>query len=181
MTEFRIILIVLLIAVPVLWFFWREGRATRPELLWPRLAGPLNLEFSASPPSLSGSWLGRQIVVRADGGTVVATARYRPNAGTRIEIGDREEVERAAGMVVPDRVEFPEDSAFSRRLLVRASPEERGRMAADPNVRRRLMALAGVHVLASSGRADVSLTGGAKESQLREMLDIAVAVADAAE
>ena len=51
---------------------------------------------------------------------------------------------------------------------------------ADPAVRRRIQALEDVHVFGSGDRVDVSLAA-AGEKELRDMLDIAVAVADAAE
>ena len=180
MEPLRVLIILLLVATPVLWYLWREARGKKPEVLWPRLAGPLELQYSSTPPSLRGSWRGREAAVLSESGRVVASVRFSAAAMVRIEIGEREQIERSSGMVVPDRVEFPEDPEFSGRLLVRATPEESGRLAADPAIRRRLAALEGVYLLASGGRVDVSVPA-AKESELREILDIAAAVADSVE
>lgn len=170
-----------LIALPLAWWFWRESRDRDPSVVWPRLAPGLGLAYSGPPPALQGDWNGRPVGLLMEAGRVVASARHAPSARVRLEIGARAELERAAGMVVPDRVEFPEDREFSAAYLVRAAPEEFGRLVIDGAVRRRLMGLEGVHLLASGGRVDVSLPELRCEEQLRDLFDLAVAVADAAE
>ncbi len=170
-----------LVALPLAWWFWRESRERDPAVLWPRLAPGLGLAYSGPPPALNGDWNGRPASLLIEGGRVVASARHAPAHRVRLEVGDRSSVEREAGMVVPDRVEFPEDREFSAAFLVRAAPEDFGRLVFDPAVRARLLTLQGVHLLASGGRVDVSLAEVRREDQLRDLLDLAVAVADAAE
>ncbi|MBI4349114.1 MAG: hypothetical protein HY553_19915 [Elusimicrobia bacterium] len=170
-----------LVVLPLAWWFWRESRDRDPENLWPRLAPGLGFKYAGPPPVLQGEWNGRPASVIVEGGRTVASARYNPASRVRLEIGARAELERAAGMVVPDRVEFPEDRAFSGVFLVRSAPEEFARLVVDATVRPRLAAHPGLHLLATGGRVDVSLPEARREDELRDLLDLAVAVADAAE
>lgn len=181
MDAVRWLLALLLIVAPVAWYLWREARDKKPEVLWKELGPELGLAFSAEPPMLRGAWNGREVSLVFENGRPVASSRYSSGARVRLEVGDRGEVEKASGLVVPDRVEFPEDSAFSRQMLVRATPEEFGRLVVDPTMRARLLRLSGAHLLASGGRVDVSVPEATREEEFRELFDVAVAVAEAAE
>lgn len=177
----RWLIAIVLVALPILWWFWRESRDLDPSVLWAGLAGNLGLAYAKDPHTLKGAWKGREVSLIIENGRPVASARYSSGSRVRLEIGRREQLEREAGMVVPDRVEFVEDRAFSEAMLVRASSEDFGRLLVDPSLRRRLLSLDGAHLLASGGRVDLSVAQLRREEQFREVFDIAVSVADAAE
>lgn len=170
-----------LIVAPIAWYLWREARDKNPSVLWKEVGPGLGLAFTPEPPMLRGAWNGREVTLVVEGGRPVASARYTSAARVRLEVGDRARVEQASGLVVPDRVEFPEDGRFSERFLVRATPDTFGRLAVDPTLRARLLRLNEVHLLASSGRVDVKVPEARKEEEFRELFDLAVAVAEAAE
>lgn len=103
--------------------------------------------------------------------------------GLRLEIGLREAVEKAVGIVVPDRAEFdkPPAYAFNHRFLVRCKPWEAAQRALDQVLRQRLLGLGEFHILAECGGFRVSLPLSAGARQLGEALDIASSILDALE
>lgn len=171
----------LLIVAPLAWYLWREARDKNPSVLWKEVGPGLGLAFTPEPPMLKGSWNGREVTLVVEDGRPVASARYTSGNRVRLEVGDRAGVERSSGLVVPDRVEFPEDGSFSERFLVRATPDTFGRFAVDPTLRARLLRLQDVHLLASAGRVDVKVPELRQAESFRELFDVAVAVAEAAE
>jgi hypothetical protein len=93
-----------------------------------------------------------------------------------LEIGPRDEVEKAAGIVVPDRVSFA-DPKFECNYLVRATPSEIGQEI-DVALRQKLLALDRVSILATTKGIQISLPTPTEPSQLRDVMDVAVSVAD---
>ncbi|MBI5199968.1 MAG: hypothetical protein HY925_00140 [Elusimicrobia bacterium] len=181
MDPLRLIVAFALAVLPVVWWLWKDARDRDPSVLWPLLAPGLKFSFSGPPPELKGDWNGRPAALTMEGGRTVASVRHSPGKRVRLELGARADVERDAGMVVPDRVEFPEDRAFSETFLVRATPEDFGRLVVDASFRARLAALPGVRILASGGRVDVSVPDPRTEDQFRALLDVAAAIAEAAD
>lgn len=181
MDALRWVIALVLVLAPVAWYVWSEARDRKPSYLWPQMAPALGLTFSPEPATLKGSWNGREVSLIVENEHPVATARYASGTRVRLEIGARAQIEEASGMVVPDRVEFPEDGEFTERYLVRATPDGFGRMSVDPTMRQRLLRLGGVHLLASAGRVDVTIPEATKEAQFRDLFDLAAGVAEAAE
>lgn len=166
------------IGLPVGFWAWRESRLKNPAARWPELAPQLDMQFLPNPSRLEGQYKGRafRVLAEADGSTTVLTG-LRGRTGLRVEIGPRAEVEKASGMIVPDRIETG-DSAFEKRWLVRGQPRELGEAAADPSLRQRLMSLPDIHVLALPDRVTLRVPYPSDASEIRNYLDIAVSVAD---
>lgn len=174
--KFLIILIIVLIPLGV--YLWRESRYRNPAARWPQLARDLGFGFTPSPPRLAGQWKGRRILATAGQGESLVTTPLRCRTNIRVEVGPRAEVEQAAGMVVHDRVELG-DSGFESRYLVRATPQELGGAAVDPAMRQRLMQMPDLRVLADPQELRVRAPLAVEAGELREFMDVAVAMADA--
>jgi hypothetical protein len=169
------------IAIPVGVYFWRESRYQNPAVRWKQLAPILELEYEPSPPRLSGSWKARELVVCAqqDGTAILSLPLSCPQA-IRLELGPRADVERDAGMIVPDRVRFgPADAAFERRFMVRATPLELGETATDAAMRQRLLGMKDVRILAVSNRLDMVFPLPTEARELRDWMDVAASIAEA--
>ncbi|HVE13307.1 MAG TPA: hypothetical protein VNI01_07935 [Elusimicrobiota bacterium] len=170
------------IAVPIAVYFWRESRYQNPAVRWKQLAPVLELSYEADPPRVSGSWKGRELVVAAqEDGTAVLSLPLRAGRAVRVEIGPRADVEKDAGIIVPDRVRFPglADAAFENRFMVRATPVELGETATDAAFRQRLMAMPDVRILAGGDRLDMVFPLPTEARTLRDWMDIAASLADA--
>ncbi len=164
------------------YFVW-ESLKSNPAKRWPKMAKTLGLAFEDSPPRLSGAWGARTVRVQAHGNRAVASFSVRPGALTRLEIGPREKVEKAAGMVVPDRVAFDgtADRAFSERFVVRAQPQSAGVKALDNTVRQRLTEAGDIHILAQGPSLQILLPAACEARELRAALEIGGALLDALE
>ncbi|MDE2292860.1 MAG: hypothetical protein KGL53_12325 [Elusimicrobia bacterium] len=168
------------IGLPLAWWAWNDSRRKNPAVRWPQLAAQLELQFLPDPPRLEGAWKGRAFRVLAEGERASVVTGLRGKSRLRVEIGPKDAVEKAAGMVVPDRIQVG-DLAFERRYVVRATPPELGEIAADPSMRQRLMRLPDVHVIALQDRVVVRVPYPSEAGQARDYLDIAAAVADSLE
>ena len=173
----EILLILIGVSVPIAFYVWRESRHNNPSSRWPELAKLMEFQFAATPPTLSGQWKNRHMVFTAFAQDVILTTPLQCRTNIRIEIGPRQEVEQAAGMVVPDRVDL-NDSAFEKRYMVRSTPLELGESAIEPAMRQRLQQLPDLRILALHDKIDIKVPGLSEASQVREYCDIASALAD---
>lgn len=168
------------VGVPVAWWLFREARLKNPAARWPELATALGMRFEPEPPRIEGTYKGRNFRVQPDPSGAVAVTGLRGRPGLRFELGPKAAVEKAAGMVVPDRVAAG-DSAFNARYMVRCTPVELGGIAADPALCQRLMKLPDLHVIAVSDRVVVRSPFPTEAAEVRSYLDVASSVADALE
>lgn len=173
----EILLILIGISVPIAFYVWRESRHNNPASRWPELADLVEFQFSPNPPTLTGRWKNRHMTFTASENEVVLSTPLQCRTNIRLEIGPKAEVEQAAGMVVPDRVEF-NDSAFEARYMVRSTPLEIGETAVDPSMRQHLMQLPELRAIALHNKVDIRLPGLTEASQTRAYCDIAAALAD---
>lgn len=173
----EILLILVGIAVPIAFYVYRENRHNNPASRWPELADMIEFQFSPNPPTLTGQWKNRQIVFTAYENEVILASPLACKTNIRVEIGLKEEVEQAAGMVVPDRVDL-NDSAFESRYLVRSTPLDLGEAAVDPSMRQRLMQLPDLHILALHNKIEIRIPQLSEASQARSYSDVAAAIAD---
>ncbi|MBI5622971.1 MAG: hypothetical protein HY924_04245 [Elusimicrobia bacterium] len=155
----------------------------QPSKRWPKLAERLGLKYEGPPPRLTGPWKNRQVTIQLDGERASASFPVRKPEGLRLEIGPREEVEKAAGIVVPDRVDFndPSSLAFNQRYMVRCKPQALAASVLDPVMRQRIMAIEGFHVLAEAGRLTVPVDPGADSDGIQVVLDLAASLLDGLE
>ena len=141
-----VLLAVVLVAIPMGIYYWREHKLSTPGLQWPVLAPILKLDYTPNPPRLYGTRNGRQVTIDVhQRGARVATILARPSR-LRVEVGPKDEVTARAGMVVPDPV-VTGDLAFEERLLARCSDKNAGQQLFDPVLRQRLMAQPQVDIL----------------------------------
>lgn len=175
-----LIALVLGVGVPVGWWIFKESRLKNPAACWPGVATDLGLKFILDPPRMEGLYKGRNFRISMDPAGAAVVTGLRGRAGLRFEIGPKAAVEKAAGMVVPDRVAL-NDSAFEKRYMVRSTPIDLGELAADPSLRQRLLKLPDLHVMAVSDRVVVKTPFPSEASDVRTYLDIASSVADSLE
>jgi len=170
------------ISVPIGAYFWRESRYRNPAFRWRQIAPALEMRFAPNPPRLSGHWKGREALVCAqEDGTAIVSMPFSCPGALRLEIGPRAEVERDAGIIVPDRVRFqgPEGAEFERRYMVRANPLEMGETALDISLRQRILAMNELRLVAASDRIDMAIPLPCEVRELRDALDILSSLADA--
>ena len=173
------ILILVGVSLPIGVYLWRESRRCNPAVRWSELAESIGFTFSAPPPRLTGKWKGRMMTLTAnENGTILSCPLQRKDV--RLEVGEKSRVERESGMIVPDRIDFsgPGASDFSARFMLRSTPPEVGRQALDPALRKRLLEIAQIHVLAEAGTLRIEQTPPTEEAALRDSLDLAEAFAD---
>lgn len=176
----ELLIILIGISIPIAVYFWRESRHNNPAARWPQLAEMVEFQYAPAPPRMGGNWKGRQVTVTAvgEGQEAVVSTPLQCRSQIRFEIGPRQEVERAAGMVVPDRVSF-NDRHFEDRYCVRSTPGQLGELAVDPAMRQRLLQLPDLRVLGLSNKLDVRVPNPTEASDLRAFCDVAAALADA--
>ncbi|MFH2203717.1 MAG: hypothetical protein ABIJ96_11415 [Elusimicrobiota bacterium] len=173
----EILLILIGISVPIAFYVWRESRHNNPASRWPELAKIIEFQFTANPPAMTGQWKNRQMAFTAHPESMVLTSPLQCRTNIRIEIGPRQEVEQAAGMVVPDRVDFG-DKAFDTRYMVRSTPLEFGQSAVDPAMRQRLLQLPDLRILVLHNKIDIQVPELSEASQVRSYCDVASSLAD---
>ena len=179
----QLLFILVGLSIPIAIYLWRDIRYRNPAIRWRQLAPLLGFDFENNPPRIGGKWKGRQMVVCAQPNepTAVLTVPLNCPHSVRLEIGPRADVERDAGIVVPDRVVFhgTENLAFEKRFLVRSTPLELGQTATDMALRQRLLGMKDVRILAVSNRLDMVFPIPTEVSELRDWLDVAESLADA--
>ncbi|MBI5884258.1 MAG: hypothetical protein HZB91_14275 [Elusimicrobia bacterium] len=175
----NVLVIALLAGAYMAW----QSLQQEPSKRWPKLAERLGLKYEGPPPRMTGPWKSRQVAVQADGERAVVSFAVRRPEGFRLEIGPREAVEKAAGLVVPDRVEFtdPSDLAFNQRFLVRCKPQDIGRAVLDGVLRHNLLGLGDFHILAEGGRFTVRARLDSDSDELRGVFDLASSILDGVE
>ncbi len=173
----EILIIAAAIILPLGVYFWRESRHRNPASRWPQLADQVELSYAADPPRISGAWKGRQMTLSAGPGAALLSVPLKAKAALRVEIGPRAEVEKAAGMVVPDRIQL-NDSNFEQRYMLRSTPPEIGEAAVDPSMRQRILQLPDLRVLAQATRLEMRMPVPTESSELRTYFDIAASLAD---
>jgi hypothetical protein len=180
MEPIQLVLVALGLGLPIGLYLWHDRAHSNPASRWPSLAKMLGFAYSDDPPRIAGVWKERKIdLIAAEGGVVMAAA-MRAGGAFRVEIGPREDVEKAAGMIVPDKVDIP-DTRLSEKFMARATPAAAGE-AVDLNVLRKLLLFPGAWVLVVPGRAEMRLPFPPNEaSQVRDAADILVSLADALE
>ncbi|MFH1723596.1 MAG: hypothetical protein ABII00_03125 [Elusimicrobiota bacterium] len=176
----EILLILVGVAVPVALYFWRESRFRNPASRWPALASAVGMQYAPDPPRMGGEWKGRRVTVSSVEGGALLASPLQCRSAIRVEIGPRAEMERAAGMVVHDRLTLG-DPAFEERYLARATPPEAGEGALDPATRQKLLRMPDVRILAVSNQIQVRMPSPTEADALRGILDVAASVADAVE
>lgn len=174
----EIVIILIGISIPIAVYLWRESRYRNPAARWPQLAGLLEFQYSNNPPALTGEWKGRVMTLTAMQEEAVLATPLACKTPVRVEIGPKAEVEKAAGMVVPDRVSF-HDASFERRYLVRSTPLQLGEMGVDPSMRQRLLSLPDLRVLAVANNLQIRCPLPTEASDVRAYCDVASALADA--
>jgi hypothetical protein len=174
----ELLIILIGVSIPILFYLWRESQHTNPATRWPDLAEMLEFSYEANPPRLQGDWKGRQMTLTSAEQEAVLTTPLSCRQGTRIELGPKADVEREAGMVVHDRIDL-HDPLFEKRYLLRSTPPEVGEAAVDPSMRQRLLGLTpNLSILAGANRLDVRLPIATESDELRTYFDIAASLAD---
>ena len=173
----EMLLILIGISVPLGIYAWRESRHRNPATRWPQLAENVQFAYSPAPPRLGGQWKGRRMTLTAGDSEATLSAQLAAGRTLRVEIGPRAVVEKAAGMVVPDRIELG-DAAFEKRYLVRSTPAEIGQNAVDPSMRQRLLQLPDVRVLATGQELRMGIPCPTEAGELRTYFDIAASLAE---
>jgi len=180
MNPLQIALLLLALALPVALFLWHDRSQTNPASRWPVLAKWLEFAYSDNPPALKGQWKERQVVLQMAGGTARLSVAMKTAGSFRVEIGPKEAVEKASGMIVPDRIAI-HDSALDEKLLVRATPGSAGE-SIDLTLLRKIAQFHGAWVLVVPGGAEMRFeTPPTEATQVREAADILVSLADALE
>ena len=140
-----ILITIVLIAIPVALYYWREYKLSTPRLQWPVLAPLIRLEYASDPPRMRGERNGRKVSVDIDQtGVRVAIVLERPSR-LRVEVGPKDVVAARAGLVVTDPV-APRDGDFEARFLARCSDKSAGLQLFDPVMRQRLLAQSAVDI-----------------------------------
>lgn len=167
------------ISIPVALYIWREKQYHNPASRWPALAKMLEFQYASDPPRLAGEWKGRRVEIQAHGETAYLVMELDNKGPVRVEIGPKAEVERAAGIVVPDRVAFLDrQPAFDDNFIARATPIEIGQDL-DFSLRQKIASLGDVYLLAQGGRLQMRVPIFAEASPVRESMDVCVSLADA--
>jgi hypothetical protein len=164
------------------YFVWQTLQR-EPSKRWPKLAERLGLKYEGPPPRMTGPWKNRSVTIQPDGEKASVVFPVRRPEGLRLEIGPREEVEKAAGIVVPDRIELTDPSAlaFNQRFMVRCKPADPARAALDGVLRQQLLGMGDFRVLAENGRLKVWAGLEADSAELRAILDLASSLLDGIE
>jgi hypothetical protein len=180
MNPIHIALIFLGLALPIALFLWHERSQTNPASRWPSLAKVLQFAYSDNPPTLKGQWKERQVILQMAEGGALMRAAIRTAGAFRVEIGPKEAMEKASGMIVPDRIAIP-DSALDEKLLLRATPGSAGE-SVDLTLLRKIAQFHGAWVIIVPGRAEMRFAFPPTEaSQIREAADVLVSLADVLE
>ncbi|MBI5242888.1 MAG: hypothetical protein HY922_04280 [Elusimicrobia bacterium] len=180
MDPLHIVLIILGLSLPIIIFVWHERAQTNPASRWPVLAKMLDFAYSDNPPRLVGRWKERQVTLQAGESGAVMYSILKEGGSFRVEIGPKEAMEKASGMIVPDKVEIP-NSDLDAKFLVRATPAAAGE-AVDLNVLMELTRFPGGWALVVPGRAELRLPFAPNQaSQVRDAADIIVSLADSLE
>lgn len=174
------IVLVLIVVLPVAFYFWHEHKISTPALQWPFLAKLLNMTYEAAPPRLSGEWAGRRVAFETAPGGVTATAWLQTATRLRVECGPTALVTKRAGIIVPDRVE-PIDKDFREKLLARCSDKAAGPVVFDVTLQQRLAALPAVDFVGSDTRVVWSLPSLRDIDSAEALLGALCAVADGVE
>jgi len=174
----EILLMVLVVGIPVGIYLWRESQGKDPSVIWPGCAADLKLDYVEAPPRVGGEWKGRKVLATAIDGGALITAGLQCSSSIRVEIGLKAEIEREAGVVVPDRVSFG-DNAFESRYMVRSTPPELGETAVDPAMRQKLLQMPNIRMLALRDRLELRTPPILDSAGFRSFLDIAISLAAA--
>lgn len=126
--------------VLVILYFVRLQRATKPSIVWKRLAAACDLNFDAAGPSLEGTHEGRKVAVADLKGSAKIALQLKRRSRLRVEAGPKAVVTKRAGLVVPDPVATG-DFGFDERFLVRCSDKAAGERMMESAMRQRLSAL----------------------------------------
>jgi len=176
----ELLIILVGISIPMAIYFWRESRQKNPAARWPRLAETMRLQYRPNPPRIGGVWKDRKMVLTAVENAGVLVTPLNAKSPVRLEIGPKDAVEKAAGLIVPDRVVL-NDLPFERRFLARATPAELGEAVVDSAMRQKLLHMPDIFILAEGAQVQVRTSLPFEPSELRECLDIAGSVAEAVE
>ena len=172
-----VLLALVLVAIPMGVYYWREYKMSTPRLQWPVLASILKLEYTPDPPRMQGTRNGRKVTVDMyKTGVRVATILARPSR-LRVEIGPKAEVTARAGMVVPDPVATGEH-AFDERFLARCSDKNAGLQLFDPVLRQRLMAQDTVDILGQGAMAQWIVPAVKQPDPAEDLIDILTVIAE---
>lgn len=167
------------ISIPVALYLWRDKQYHNPASRWPQLAKMLEFQYAADPPSLEGEWKGRRLQIQAHGESAYLLAELENKGPVRVEIGPKAEVEKAAGIVVPDRVTFAQrQPAFDDNFTARATPLELG-YDIDYALRQKIAGIGDVYLLAQGGRLQMRVPVFTEAAPVREAMDVCVSLADA--
>ena len=172
-----VLLALVLVAVPMGFYYWRDYKISTPRLQWPVLASILKLEYTPNPPRMQGTRNNRKVTVDMyKTGVRVATILVRPSR-LRVEIGPKDEVTARSGMVVPDPVATG-DNAFEERLLARCSDKNVGLQLFDPVLRQRLMAQDVVDILGQGAMVQWTVPALKQPDPTENLLDILTVIAE---
>ena len=181
MSGVMFLMVVLAIAGPV-YFFIKEKQSGDPAYRWKSLAEELHLQFQP-PASMVGRWKERELSWKADQGAALLECRFNAKRAVRLEIGPSTEVEKRAGIIVPDKVVLPDNShtGFEDRYMIRCQPLEVGPALVDHSVRAKFAEFQNSYLIASNGVIQMRFPVLLRGKDLREAMDIAVSLAETLE
>lgn len=180
MPGFWIPMLLLAIAGPA-YFIWNDRRNSNPAFRWKNIAEELHLQFQ-EPAVLVGHWKERELSWKADLATSTAllACRFESKRPIRLEIGLNAEVERRAGIIVPDKVQLPDNShsGFEEKYTIRCQPLEIGSALVDHSVRSKFAEFDNAYLVAANGVIQMRFPMLLRAKDLREAMDIAVSLAE---
>ncbi len=165
-----------LLLLPIIVYAARTVKTSTPSLQWPGVGKVLGFQFADKPPRLLGDFERRHVAVELHNGAVIVTMQLAQPSRLRVEVGDREEVTRRSGMIVPDPVATG-DSAFERRLLARCSDKNAGLVIFEPALRGQIMLQPIVDCIGVGDKVQWRLPELKEPGPLEEVLQVMTAIA----
>lgn len=131
------------VVVLMIVYFVRQMRATKPSIVWPRIAAALDFKYDPAIPSLEGAHEGRKAAVADLKTAAKIVLQLKKRSRLRVEVGPKALVTKRAGIVVPDAVPTG-DFEFDERFLFRCNDKAAGERMMEQTLRQRLAAQAAV-------------------------------------
>ena len=164
-----------LLLLPIIVYTARTVKTSTPSLQWPSIGKVLGFQFADKPARLMGDFERRHVAVELHNGAVIVTMQLSQPSRLRVEVGDRAEVTRRSGMIVPDPV-VTGDSAFEQRLLARCSDKNAGLAIFEPALRGQILQQPIVDCIGVGDKVQWKLPELKDPGPLEEVLQVMTAI-----